>query len=54
MFTSFSSGFILSTVLYIKKRLCRVGPTPTIINDFKYIPENESVGELLGWTKSEG
>ena len=30
----------------------RIGPIPTIINDFRYIPENDIVCEILGWTTS--
>ena len=32
--------------------LLRIGPIPTINKWFWYIPENESKGEILGWTKS--
>ena len=32
--------------------LLSIGPIPTINKWFRYIPENERVGEILGWNKS--
>ena len=32
--------------------LFRIIPIPTINIDFRYIPENKIVGEILGWNPS--